>query len=143
MLNLMKLAAYAKCQIAAECNRQQNLWHDGFSMSSANNGYLEYLITLRRSFHIYSKQTALNIFFWDTRNNLQKGRKCVRNAYRRMAIAKVTAKPACINIRDPCIKVSGVKKEGKLVPVHCYEVEISTINLTVRTDYVRNKIKIN
>jgi len=60
-----------------------------------------------------------------------------------MTIAKVTAKPACINIRDPCIKFYGVKKEGKLVRMHCYVIEISTINLTFKTDYVRNKIKIN
>jgi len=60
-----------------------------------------------------------------------------------MTITKETAKPACINITDPCIKVSGVKKEGKLVRMHCYEIEISSINLTFRTDYIRNKIKIN
>jgi len=57
-----------------------------------------------------------------------------------MTIGKVTAKPACINIRDLCIKVSGVKREGKLVRMHCYEIEISTINFTFKTDYVRNKI---
>jgi len=26
--------------------------------------------------------------------------------------------------------------------MHCYEIEISTINLTLKTDYVRNEIKI-
>jgi hypothetical protein len=48
-----------------------------------------------------------------------------------MTIGTVIAQPACITIRDPCIKLSGVKYDEKQGQIHCNKIEISTINLTL------------
>jgi hypothetical protein len=57
-----------------------------------------------------------------------------------MPVGTATVKPACITIRDPCIKLSAVKYDEKQGQMHCYNIEISTINLTL-TDYVINTLQ--